>query len=176
MEHQSSGPLSESGINKGFLITFILAVGIGAINFGYSIGVFNSMQKDFYVVFSIAPADQDQWSSLITTVCSGGAAIGSLTAGPFMRFGKKNCIHFTNLLLIIGCGLTLVHIKEVVLAGRALFGLSAGAFSVFVPSYINEITPTELKGQFGSSMQLFVTLGILIANLLGIPLPDCIPE
>lgn len=41
----------ESAINKGFLIGFILTVGIGAINFGYSIGVFNSLMYDFLRVF-----------------------------------------------------------------------------------------------------------------------------
>jgi hypothetical protein len=41
----------ESTINKGFLIGFILTVGIGAINFGYSIGVFNSVMYDFLMVF-----------------------------------------------------------------------------------------------------------------------------
>lgn len=59
----------------------------------------------------------------------------------------------------------------VVTVGRFIFGLSAGAFSVFVPSYINEVTPTELKGPFGSATQLFITLGIFISNILGIPLP-----
>jgi MFS family permease len=164
-----------SGIKKGFLLSFIFVIGLGAINFGYSIGVFNSMQKDFLIVFDIkSKEDRDTWVSIITTLCSLGAAIGSLTSGPFMRFGKKNCIHVTNLIIIIGCSLTLIKIKEVVAAGRFLFGLAAGAFSVFVPSFINEITPTELKGPFGSSTQLLITFGILIANLLGIPFPDCL--
>ncbi len=75
---------------------------------------------------------------------------------------------------MIGCSLTLVKIKEVVVAGRFIFGLGAGAFSVFVPSFINEITPTELKGPIGSSTQIFITVGILISYLLGITFPDCI--
>ena len=133
-------------MNKGFLVAFILTIGIGAINFGYSIGVFNSLIVDFIFVFEISPADKDTWSSLITSICSLGAAIGSFTSGPFAKYGKKNCIHATNVILAIGCSLTLVRVKEVVLVGRFLFGLSSGAFSVFVPSYINELTPTELKG------------------------------
>jgi hypothetical protein len=43
----------ESVINKGFLIGFFLTVGLGAINFGYSIGVFNSLMTDFLLVFGI---------------------------------------------------------------------------------------------------------------------------
>jgi len=38
-----------------------------------------------------------------------------------------------------------------VVAGRFIFGVGTGAFSVFVPSFINELTPTELKGPFGSA-------------------------
>jgi len=42
---------SSSQINKGFLVSLIFVVGIGAINFGYAIGVFNSLQEDFLRVF-----------------------------------------------------------------------------------------------------------------------------
>ena len=69
--------------------------------------------------------------------------------------------------------MTLVRVKEVVAAGRFLFGLAAGAFTVFVPSFINEITPTELKGPFGSATQILITFGIFVSNILGLPLPDC---
>lgn len=75
-----------------------------------------------------------------------GAACGCLFTGPLARFGKKNCLHIANVIVIIGSGLTLVAIKEVMLAGRFIFGFGAGAFSAFVPSFINEITPVELRG------------------------------
>ncbi len=173
MDHtHPGGHIRESGIKKGFLIAFIMVVGIGAVNFGYSIGVFNSMQLDYLFVFEINPEKADTWISLMTTLSSIGAAIGSLTTGPLTRFGKKNCIHGANVLVVIGCTLTLIKVKEVVLAGRFIFGLAAGSFTVFVPSFINELTPTELKGPFGSATQLLITFGILVANLLGIPFPD----
>ena len=153
MQHIHEGAITsgESGIKKGFLMSFIFVIGIGAINFGYSIGVFNSMNKDFSIIFQMDKDQKDLWVPLIQTLCSLGAAIGSLTAGPFTRFGKKLCIHVANVLLIIGCSLTLIKNLPVIAVGRFLFGLSAGTFSVFVPSYINEVTPTELKGQFGSA-------------------------
>ena len=153
MEHSvTSGPTTEGGVKKGFLLSFILVIGLGAVNFGYSIGVFNSMQKDFLGVFDIhLPEDRSFWVSMITTLSSLGAAIGSLTSGPLMKIGKKNCIHLTNAVVIIGATMTLIHKVEVVAAGRFLYGLGAGAFSVFVPSFINEVTPTELKGPFGSA-------------------------
>ena len=128
-------------------MAFIIVVGLGAVNFGYAIGVFNSLMKDFLYVFNITDkSEQTLWSTLITSICTVGLAVGSLFSGPFARFGKKNCILICNVILIIGCSLTLVKVKEVVAVGRFLFGLSSGAFSVFVPSFINELTPTELKG------------------------------
>jgi MFS family permease len=108
----------------------------------------------------------------MTTSCTVGLAAGAFGAGPFTKFGKKNCIHVTNLFVIIGCGLQLIKSIGTVLAGRFIFGVSTGAFSVFVPSFINEITPTELKGPYGAITQLLITFGIFIANVLGTPLPD----
>jgi hypothetical protein len=34
---------------------------------------------------------------------------------------------------------------------------------------LNDIAPIEYKGQIGVSFQFFVTVGILVANLLGLP-------
>jgi hypothetical protein len=38
----------------------------------------------------------------------------------------------------------------VIAFGRFLFGMAAGAFTVFVPKFINEISPKEFKGPFGA--------------------------
>jgi MFS family permease len=74
--------------------------------------------------------------------------------------------------VVIGCLLTLIKNEYWILAGRFIFGLAAGGFSVFVPSYINELAPTEMKGALGSLTQILITLGIFISNALGLPLPE----
>ncbi len=90
--------------------------------------------------------------SLITSVCQLGAAIGAIISGSLGGlWGKKTCFHISNLLLIIGCSLTLIKVKEIVLVGRFIFGFAVGSFSVFVPGFINELSPTELKGSLGAS-------------------------
>jgi major inositol transporter-like SP family MFS transporter len=142
----SGGP---SRVNKGFLLSMILVVGIGVLNFGYSIGVFNSMQTSFLIVFGYANEEKrvrDFWTTAVTTITSIGFAVGALGAGPFTKYGKKNCIHINNVLFIIGCSLSLVSNIAALLTGRLIAGVAGGAFSVFVPSFINEITPVELKG------------------------------
>ena len=88
-------------------------VGIGAINFGYAIGVFNSLQVEFVRVFEFKSEEEaDHAKTFMTTMCgrhlwtsSIGMAIGALSSGPLTRFGKKNCIHMTNGLVILACGI-----------------------------------------------------------------------
>ena len=56
----------------------------------------------------------------------------------------------TNLIQIIGVILTIVGKNmPLMIIGRILFGFAAGSFSVYVPKYINEISPIELKGPGG---------------------------
>jgi len=82
-----------------------------------------------------------------------------------------------NVLLAIGCTLPIIQVNgknflALVMVGRFLYGMSTGAFSVFVPSYINELTPVELRGLLGSATQILMNSGILLSNLVGLPFPD----
>ena len=129
-----------------------MVVGLGVVNLGYSIGVFNSMHPTLFGVLGISKKDADDiWIKYVQGICSLGTALGSLFTGPLARFGKKNCMHIANLIVIIGGSLTLVANIYVILAGRFLFGFGAGMFAAYVPSFINEITPVELRSSFGSS-------------------------
>ena len=85
-------------------------LGIGAIQYGYSIGVYNTMQKDFEYLFKWKDPDTvNIWNGLITSMCALGSAVGSLVAGaPAETYGKLKCIHGTNVLVAIGCLLTLI--------------------------------------------------------------------
>lgn len=44
--------MPQRGVKMGFLIGFILTVGIGSMNFGYSIAAMNSLGKDFQQIFN----------------------------------------------------------------------------------------------------------------------------
>ena len=113
------------------------------------------------------------WNGIITSICALGSAIGSIIAGiPAERWGKLKAMHASNLILIVGCALSCIKNVYVILAGKFLFGFAAGAFSVFVPSFINELVPNELKGSLGSLTQILITLGIFISYLFGLPLPE----
>jgi MFS family permease len=73
----------------------------------------------------------------------------------------------TNVIVIVGSGLTLIMNYPMLCLGRFLYGVAAGAFSVFVPKYISETSPVEVKGVAGGITQLTLTFGILVSFSLG---------
>ena len=78
----------------------------------------------------------------------------------------------TNLFLVIGVSLTLINQFWVLCLGRFIYGISAGAFSVFCPKYIAETSPVEIKGPAGAFTAISVNFGILIAFCVGLGIGD----
>ncbi|KAF2892677.1 hypothetical protein ILUMI_13494, partial [Ignelater luminosus] len=65
------------------------------------------------------------------------------------------------LLIIFATSVTMIYI------GRVITGMAGGAFCVSAPLYTSEIAEKEIRGALGSYFQLFVTIGIMIAYILG---------
>lgn len=74
-----------------------------------------------------------------------------------------------NILAVIGGGLmgfcTVFSSFEMVIAGRLVIGLFCGLFTGLTPMYVGEVSPTPLRGAFGTLHQLGVVVGILIAQV-----------
>ena len=67
--------------------------------------------------------------------------------------------------------MTQIQSVPVQLVGRFIWGIAAGVNTVLVPKFITETAPKELNGTFGAISQIMVTLGILLATLLCMPIP-----
>jgi len=78
----------------------------------------------------------------------------------------------TNVIVVIGCSLTLINNLLSLYAGRFLYGIAAGCFSVFCPKYISEVAPKEISGPAGALSQICVTFGILIPFTVGLLIGD----
>ncbi|XP_070535083.1 solute carrier family 2, facilitated glucose transporter member 5-like [Ptychodera flava] len=57
---------------------------------------------------------------------------------------------------------------EMMIAGRVILGFYAGAAITVVPVFSAEIAPKNMRGAIGINHQLAITIGILIAQILGI--------
>ncbi|XP_027626899.1 solute carrier family 2, facilitated glucose transporter member 3 [Tupaia chinensis] len=167
----------------GRLIFAITIATIGSFQFGYNTGVINAPEaiiRDF-LNYTLEERLEDLPSDVLLTslwslsvaIFSIGGMIGSFSVGLFVnRFGRRNSMLIVNLLAIAGgCLMGFCKIAESVemlILGRLVIGLFCGLCTGFVPMYIGEISPTALRGAFGTLNQLGIVIGILVAQIFGL--------
>jgi MFS family permease len=82
------------------------------------------------------------------------------------RMGRKRGILFHNLFSLLGSLFALMSFffksPLTLLFSRLFFGVQGGMSCVLIPTYINEISPSHLRGQTGVLHQLLITFGILV--------------
>jgi len=74
-----------------------------------------------------------------------------------------------NILAVVGGTLmglsSLSHSFEMVIIGRLIIGVFCGLCTGLTPMYVGEISPTAVRGAFGTLHQLGVVIGILVAQV-----------
>jgi MFS family permease len=119
----------------------------------------------------VEKATEVGWAVLNALFTVGGmlGAIGSKYIMDFL--GRKQGILFHNLFSLSGALLVILapYVRSPVclFLSRFLFGVQSGATCSITPTYINEISPKELRGQTGVLPQLGIVTGILLAQVLG---------
>lgn len=165
------------------LVFAITIATIGSFQYGYNTGVINAPEmiiKDFinYTLEEKLETPPNEvlltslWS-LSVAIFSVGGMIGSFSVGLFVnRFGRRNSMLLVNLLAITGGCLMgfskIAESVEMLILGRLVIGLFCGLCTGFVPMYIGEVSPTALRGAFGTLNQLGIVIGILVAQIFGL--------
>ncbi|KAJ6013787.1 hypothetical protein N7540_008378 [Penicillium herquei] len=115
-------------------------------------------------------------SGLIVGLLSIGTLIGALIAAPIAdRVGRKWSISGWCLILIVGVTVQISSPSGKwyqFAMGRWVTGLGVGALSLLVPMYQAESGPRHIRGSLISTYQLFITLGIFIANCINFGTED----
>ncbi|CAG7990214.1 unnamed protein product [Penicillium salamii] len=154
-----------------------LFVSMGGFLFGYDTGQISGFleMKDFLERYGELGPDGDYHfsnvrSGLIVGLLSIGTLIGALVAAPIAdRLGRKWSISAWSMMVCIG---VTIQISSPfgkwyqVAMGRWVAGLGVGAVSLLVPMYQAESGPRHIRGSLISTYQLFITLGIFVANCI----------
>ncbi|XP_045155143.1 solute carrier family 2, facilitated glucose transporter member 5 [Echinops telfairi] len=164
------------------LATLIAAFG-SSFQYGYNVAVINSpfeIMKQFYNVTYTERTGESMstfsltllWAVSVSMFPFGGF-IGSLLVGPLVsRFGRKGTLLFNNIFSIVPA-ILMVCSKvagsfEMIILSRLLVGICAGLSSNVVPMYLGELAPKNLRGALGVVPQVFITVGILVAQIFGL--------
>eukprot|EP01054_Gregarina_sp_Poly1_P004421 Gregarina_sp_Poly_1__4420@NODE_2384_length_2199_cov_2205_443246_g1518_i0_p1_GENE_NODE_2384_length_2199_cov_2205_443246_g1518_i0NODE_2384_length_2199_cov_2205_443246_g1518_i0_p1_ORF_typecomplete_len525_score54_42Sugar_tr/PF00083_24/6_3e95MFS_1/PF07690_16/2_3e14MFS_1/PF07690_16/1_6e11TRI12/PF06609_13/4e08TRI12/PF06609_13/5_9MFS_3/PF05977_13/2_1e05MFS_3/PF05977_13/0_018MFS_2/PF13347_6/1_6e03MFS_2/PF13347_6/8_1e07MFS_2/PF13347_6/21MFS_4/PF06779_14/1_4_NODE_2384_length_2199_cov_2205_443246_g1518_i078 len=170
-----------------YLLQLILVGCMGSFLFGINISLLNtamnhiSWEYQWCDFLSGASGVTDctahkNYAAFMSTAVFIGAATGSMTGGVFLTFGRRGMMLIANAVFIFGTvSSCCANSFSALLWARLLVGYAVGLVSVVVPVYMSEVTPANVRGQYGVFHQLFITIGILIGTVIGLPLPLASP-
>ncbi|XP_046895505.1 solute carrier family 2, facilitated glucose transporter member 5-like [Hypomesus transpacificus] len=164
------------------LATLISAFG-SSFQYGYNVAVVNSpslFMKQFYNTTYLERYGRPMEDTFLTLLWSLsvsmyplGGFLGSLLVSPLVnKLGRKGTLLFNNIFSIVPAiimGVSeIAKSYEIIIFARVLVGICAGQSSNVVPMYLGELAPKNMRGAIGIVPQLFITVGILSAQVLGI--------
>ena len=112
--------------------------------------------------------------SFIVACFAIGGMIGGLLIGILVAIlGQKKGILSLNLLVYVSAllmwGSVDLHSGPVMILGRVLIGVAAGAGAGLAPMYLSEVAPVAYRGAVCTVYQLMITVSILMSQVFGLP-------
>ncbi|XP_062325492.1 solute carrier family 2, facilitated glucose transporter member 1 [Osmerus eperlanus] len=165
------------------LLTSILAAVFGSLQIGYHTGNVNAPARIIEEFFNVTWRSRHNQSmpdhsltflwSLSVSIKDFGALLGSLGVKCLAdSYGRRNSILIVNALSVVGACLMFSSKAsesfEVLIVGRLVFGLFCGLVMSLNPLYIQEVSPTNLRGAFATLNQVSFATGILLGMLAGL--------
>lgn len=158
-------------------IRIVLCASIGSFLFGFNISLLNTALNTIASDYGWCELPGDigcsralVFKAFISTAVFIGAALGAMTGGRFLFMGRRVVYMINMVVFVVGIiSSVTANSFSALLWARLLVGYGVGVVSVIVPVYISEMSPPEKRGSYGVFHQLFITIGIFIAVVLGLP-------
>ncbi|XP_054597800.1 solute carrier family 2, facilitated glucose transporter member 1 [Nothobranchius furzeri] len=165
------------------LLASVLATVLGSLQIGYHTGNVNAPAKIIEEFFNKTWTTRHNQSmpdhsltllwSLSVSFKDFGALLGSLGVKYLAdSYGRRNSILIVNSLSVAGaCSMfasKASELFEVLILGRFIFGLFCGLAMSLNPLYIQEVSPTSLRGAFATLNQVSFASGTLVGMVVGL--------
>ncbi|MFT3864769.1 MAG: sugar porter family MFS transporter [Solirubrobacterales bacterium] len=150
---------------RNVVLTAAIA-GLGGLLFGYDTGIIAGALLFIKTDFHLGSFAQGLVVAAVPIGAVGGAAI----AGPAAdTYGRRLMILLSAIVFTVGAlASAAAPGLGVLVVARVVIGVAIGLASAASPVYISEVAPPESRGRLVSFFQLAVTIGILVAYLVGL--------
>lgn len=150
----------------GRLRRWAVSAALGGFVFGYELAVISGALLFLRRDFGLSGLQQGALVSAVPL----GAMAGGLCAGRVAdALGRRRTLVLVAALFLASTALAVVAPGfAVLLVARALTGVGVGAVSSTVPLYLSELAPPAVRGRLVAFNQLMITLGIVVAYVVGL--------
>ena len=150
---------------RNVVLTAAIA-GLGGLLFGYDTGVIASALLFITPDFGLTSFE----SGLVVGAVPIGAVFGALGAGRLSdRYGRRLMILLSSVIFAAGALVSAAAGgTELLVIARLVVGVAIGLASATAPVYISEVAPPDIRGRLVTFFQLSVTIGILVAYIVGL--------
>jgi SP family myo-inositol transporter-like MFS transporter 13 len=144
----------------------LLVAGLGGLLYGVDVGIIGGALPYLEATSGLTAG---QLSIIVAAVLL-GSVISTLFAGLLAdAIGRKRLMVFSGAIFVISIPvIALSHGYGPLFFGRLLQGISGGLIGVAVPLYLAECLPASNRGKGTGIFQWLLTLGIVVAALIGI--------
>ncbi|XP_049404045.1 sugar transport protein 8-like [Solanum stenotomum] len=166
-----------------YVVSCWIFAAFGGLMFGYDIGISGgvSAMDDFLIKFfphvyqtklHAKENNYCKYDNWLLQLFTSSLYISALFASFFAskaatKLGRRTTILIASIFFIVGAVLSAVAKNKLMLIfGRILFGIGVGFGNETVPLFLTEVAPIQHRGAVNIMFQLFVTIGIFIANLV----------
>jgi len=110
-------------------------------------------------------------ASLMNAMFVAGGFIGGFFSAKIAdSFGRKTGMMMISPMIMVSAAMgTVKDIPELLIASRFIGGLHSGLCIAMNSLYLTEISPNNIRGSIGVLFQLFITVGILMTQIAGLP-------
>jgi sugar porter (SP) family MFS transporter len=155
----------ETHVRRGFLGRVSLIAGLGGILYGFDMGIIAAVMVFVSESFALSTYMRE----IVVSVVLVGAMSGAVAGGSIAdRIGRRSTLVWGGIIFLLGSLLAFWSPDLTVLIGaRGLLGIAIGFTSVTAPVYVSELAPPQSRGLLIGLYQFALTIGIVLADLVG---------
>uniref|UniRef100_A0A7N9CNV4 Solute carrier family 2, facilitated glucose transporter member 5 n=1 Tax=Macaca fascicularis TaxID=9541 RepID=A0A7N9CNV4_MACFA len=188
MENKEAGtpppiPSREGRLQPTLLLATLSAAFGSAFQYGYNLSVVNTPHKVFKSFYNETYFERHAtfmdgklmlllWSCTVSMFPLGGL-LGSLVVGLLVdSCGRKGTLLINNIFAIVPAILMgvskVAKAFELIIFSRVVLGVCAGISYSALPMYLGELAPKNLRGLLGTMTEVFVIIGVFLAQIFSL--------